>query len=432
MKTILIELGVILALVIANGLFSMSELAVVSARRARLKQAADEGDGRAAAALELAEDPNRFLSTVQVGITVVGTLAGVFGGATIAARLAGWLATFPGMAPYAEAVGLTTVVAAISYLTLVLGELVPKRLALNSPEAIASLAAGPLRALSVAAVPLVKLLGWSTDVVLRLLRSRPAEGPSVTEEEIHHMVREGAEAGVIESVEGDMVRRLLRLDDLASRILMTQRGDVVWVDADGTPEEVRRQVVESAHSSFPVCEGSLDRVAGVVQAKDLLSRTLGGEPLDVRALMKPAHFIFEGISGLRVLEQFKSAATSMVIVVDEYGSVVGVLTHNDILQAIVGDIPEEDLSDPRAVRRDDGSWSLDGTLAIAEVADLPGLPRLPEGDYGTLAGFLFARFGRVPRVGDRIEWEGCSFEVVDMDDNRIDRVLVVAPPEEGD
>jgi putative hemolysin len=424
LKTILVEVGVILVLVVANGLFSMSELAIVSARKARLRQAAEDGDGRAAMALELAEDPNRFLSTVQVGITVVGTLAGVFGGATIAARLAGWIATFQGMAPYAEAVGLTVIVAIISYLTLVLGELVPKRLAMNNPEAIASTAAGPLRALSVATVPLVKLLGWSTEVVLRLLRSRPAEGPAVTEEEIHHMVREGAEAGAIESVEGDMVRRLLRLDDMAARVLMTQRGDVVWVDADGPPEEARRRVVESAHSILPACEGSLDNVMGVVQAKDLLSPAIGGGPLDVRALMKPAHFIFEGVSGLRVLEQFKSAATSMVIVVDEYGSVVGVLTHNDILQAIVGDIPDEHIPDPRAVRRDDGSWLLDGTLAIAEVADLPGLPRLPEGDYGTLAGFILAKAGRIPRVGDRIEWEGRSFEVVDMDENRIDRVLV--------
>lgn len=424
MKTILIEISVILLLILANGLFSMSELAVVSARRARLKQAAEDGDGRAAAALELAEDPNRFLSTVQVGITVVGTLAGVFGGATIAERLAGWVETFPGLAPYAEAVGLTAVVAAISYLTLVLGELVPKRLALNSPEAIASRAAGPLRALSVAAVPLVKMLGWSTEVVLRLLRNRPAEGPSVTEEEIHSMVREGAEAGAIEAVEGDMVRRLLRLDDLPARILMTQRGDVVWIDAEGPPQESRRRVVASAHSGFPVCEGSLDRVVGVARAKDLLSRTLGGDRLDVRALMKPAHFIYEGVSGLRALEEFKSTATAMVIVVDEYGSVVGLLTLNDILQAIVGDIPQEDAGDSRAVRREDGSWLLDGTLAIAEVADLPGLPRIPEGDYGTLAGFILANLGRIPAVGDRFEWGGCSFEIVDMDDNRIDRVLV--------
>lgn len=429
MKTILIEAGIILILVMVNGLFSMSELAVVSARRARLRRAAEDGDGRAATALELAADPNRFLSTVQVGITVVGTLAGVFGGATIAERLAGWIETFPGPAPYADAIGLSVVVAAISYLTLVLGELVPKRLALGNPEEIAVRAAGPLHALSVATVPLVKMLGWSTEVVLRLLRARPAGGPAVTEEEIHTMVREGAEAGAIEEVEGDMVRRVLRLDDLPVRILMTQRGDVVWVDADGPPEEARRRVVASAHSGFPICDGSLDRVVGVVQAKDLLSRALGGDPLQLRGLMKPAHFLFEGVSGLRAMESLKSSATAMGIVVDEHGSVVGLLTLGDIFRAIVGELPESDDLDPRAVCRGDGSWLLDGTLAIAEVVDLPGIPRIPEGDYGTLAGFLLVGLGRIPKVGDRYAWGGWTFEVVDMDENRIDRVLVVGPAE---
>lgn len=429
MNTILVEAAVVLALIAANGLFSMAELAIVSSRRARLRHEAEEGDARAATALELAEDPNRFLSTVQVGITLVGTLAGVFGGATIAEHLADALMDVPSLAPYAEGIGLATVVLVVAYLTLVFGELAPKRLALSAPEAIAKRAAGPLRLLSRVAVPLIAVLGWSTESVLRLLGVHEATGTPVTAEEIQALVREGAEAGEIETAEHDIVRRVFRLDDQPARVLMTQRADVVWIDADGEPAEVRRRVLESTHSGFPVCEGSLDKVAGIVQAKDLLGRSLGDGTLDVRALMKPALFVFEGISGLKVLEQFKASATPMAIVVDEYGSVEGLLTLNDLLEALVGDLPDADDSDPRAVRREDGSWLLDGTLTIHEVSDLPGLPRLPEGEYGTLAGFILMQLGRIPTVGDRFEWEGTTFEVVDMDDNRIDRVLVVGPPE---
>ncbi|AMV36235.1 hemolysin family protein [Planctomyces sp. SH-PL62] len=426
-EIILIEIGVVVLLILANGLFSMAELAIVSSRKARLRQAAEAGDGRAAVALELANDPNRFLSTVQVGITVVGTLAGVFGGATIAVHLGDALAKVPALVPYAESLGLAAVVAAVSYLTLVFGELTPKRLALSNPEGIASWAAGPLRLVSIATVPLVRLLGWSTDRVLRLLGVHETGGSPVTEEEIQVLVREGAEVGAIETAEHDMVRRVFRLNDQPARVLMTQRADVAWIDADGTPEEVRRRVLESSHAGFPVGEGSLDKVVGIVQAKDLLGRSFEDGPLDVRSLMRPALFVFEGASGLKVLEQFKAAATPMAIVVDEYGSVEGLLTLNDILQALVGDLAVEEGYDASAVRRDDGSWLLDGTLSIHEVSDLPGLPRLPEGEYGTLAGFILVSLGHIPDVGDHFEWEGHKFEVVDMDENRIDRVLVTGP-----
>ncbi|WP_165251901.1 hemolysin family protein [Paludisphaera soli] len=429
MNTILIEVGVVLLLIFANGLFSMAELAIISSRKALLKHGAEEGDPRARLALELAEDPNRFLSTVQVGITLVGTLAGVFGGATLAEHLAEALATVPALVPYAEGIGLAAVVAAVSYLTLVFGELTPKRLALSRPEAIAMRAAGPLRLIAIAAVPLVGLLSWSTERVVRLLGVHETGGSPVTEEEIQVLVRQGAEAGAIETAEHDMVRRVFRLNDQPARVLMTQRADVVWIDAEGEHEEVRRRVLESTHSGFPVGEGSLDRVVGIVQAKDLLGRSYEEGPPDVRALMKPPLFVFEGASGLKVLEQFKSAATPMAIVVDEYGAVEGVLTLNDILQALVGDLPDEEDFDPRAVRREDGTWLLDGTLSIHEVSDLPDLPRLPEGEYGTLAGFILMQLGRIPTVGDRFEWEGVAFEVVDMDENRIDRVLVSAPPQ---
>lgn len=424
---ILIEIGLIVLLIAANGIFAMSELAIVSARKARLRQAAESGDAGAAVALELSEDPNRFLSTVQVGITVVGTLAGVFGGATIAEQLAIRLATIPGLARYAEGIGLAVVVVGISYLSLVFGELVPKRLALGDPERIAALVARPLRRISVIGVPLVRLLGWSTNLVLRVFGVRAREATPVTEEEIHVMVQEGAAAGVIETAEHDMVRRVFRLNDKPARVLMTRQSDVVRIDPDEPIEEVRKKVLECPHSRFPVCEGSMDRVLGIVQAKDLLGRELDGRPLDIRGLVKLPLFVYEGMSGLKVLEQFKASGMPMAIVLDEYGSVRGLLTLTDILEALVGDIPSENgETDPRAVQRADGSWLLDGSLPIAELRDHVSLPSMPEGGFDTLAGFVLTMLGRLPKVADSFEWGGHSFEVVDMDDNRIDRVLVSA------
>lgn len=425
MTSIVFEFGVILMLIAANGAFAMSELAIVSARKSRLRQAAEAGDAGSRAALELAENPNRFLSTVQVGITVVGTLAGVYGGATIAKHLAEYLALVPALAPHAEGIGLAVMVVSISYLSLILGELAPKRLALSNPERIAAAVARPLRLLSALVVPLARFLGWSTERVLRAFGVREPGTTAATEEEIQLLVRESAEAGAIETAERDMVRRVFRLNDYPARVLMTPRRDMVWVDINEPIESLRRKVLESPHSRFPVCNGSPDDVLGVVQAKDLLGHDLVGRPLDIRGLVRVPLFVFEGITGSRVLEQFRASRMPMAIVLDEYGSVEGLLTLNDILEALVGDIPEPgDSPDSRATQRADGSWLVDGALPIAELRDRVALPPLPAGDYGTLAGFVLMKLGRIPNIADRFDWAGHAFEVVDMDGNRIDQVLI--------
>lgn len=433
MTYIAFEVGVILVLIVANGAFAMSELAIVSARKSRLRQSAESGDAGSRIALELAENPNRFLSTVQVGITVVGTLAGAYGGATIAKHLAEILKPVPNLAPHAEAIGLAVVVVVISFLSLIFGELAPKRLALSHPERIAATVARPLRLLSALVVPLARFLGWSTDLALRAFGVREATGAAVTEEEIQLLVRESAEAGVIEAAERDMVRRVFRLNDYPARLLMTPRRDMVWVDVNEPLESLRRKVLESPHSRFPVCDGSPDDVLGVVQAKDLLGQDLEGRPLGVRGLVRVPLFVFEGMTGSRVLEQFKASRMPMAIVLDEYGSVEGLLTLNDILEALVGDLPEPgDSPESRAVQRADGSWLVDGALPIAELRDRFPLPPFPEGDYGTLAGFVLMKLGRIPNIADQFEWSGLVFEVVDMDDNRIDRVLISEQPPRDD
>ena len=425
MSAILIEIGFILLLIGANGLFAMSELAIVSARRPRLQMRASKGDRGAAIALELAADPNRFLSTVQVGITLVSTLAGVFGGATIAENIADRLEPFPSFAPYSETIGLVVVVAGISYLSLVLGELVPKRLAMSNPERIAAAVARPLGRLSRIGIPVVHFLSVSTEVVLRLLRIRPSEEPPITAAEVGALVKEGAAAGVFEEAEHDMVKRVFRLGDTRAVALMTPRTEVVWIDAADPPGEVRHKLTESPHSRFPVCDGTLDNVLGTVHTKDLLVHGFGGKPFDIKGLLTVPLLIYEGMPGLKVLELFKKTGTHMALVLDEYGSVVGMLTLTDILEAIVGDLPASDATpDQRAVRREDGSWLLDGMLTLDEFRDIFEGVELPDGDYETLAGFVMVQLSRIPATGDRFEWEGLSFEVVDMDGNRIDKVLV--------
>ncbi len=425
MTYIVVEALFILLLIIANGLFSMAELAVVSARKTRLQEWADRGDGKAQAALDLARDPNRFLATVQVGITLVGTLAGVFGGATIAENLAIHLKAFPSLAPYAEAIGLTVVVAGLAYFTLVLGELVPKRLAMSNPERIASAVAGPLSRLSVIGVPLVRLLSVSTEVVLRVFGVGPSAESPVTDEEVNVLLKEGTQAGVFEPAEQDMVERVLRLGDRRAVGLMTHASEVVWIDVADSPDVVQRKITGSPHSRFPVCDGTLDNVLGIAQVKDLLVQGFAEKPFDIRGILKVPLFIYEGMPGLKVLEMFKASATHMGVVLSEYGSVEGVLTINDILQAVVGDLPiDAEAVDTEAVQRADGSWLIDGTLSVDRFRDIFRVTDLPKGDYRTAAGLVLVRLGRIPTEADAFEWGGLRLEVVDMDGNRVDKVLV--------
>jgi putative hemolysin len=424
-----IELAIILLLVLTNGVFSLAEMAVVSARKTRLKQQADEGDKGAQAALALAHEPTRFLSTVQVVITLIGILTGALGGATIAAQIAAWLGRFPALAPYSQAIGVTVVVLVITYLSLVLGELVPKRMALNRAERLAAWLAPGMNTLTRLLTVPVSLLSASTEFVLRLLGNKPSDEPAVTADEVRMMIYEGTRLGIFEATEQEIVERVFRLGDRRVSTMMTYRTDIVWLDVEDSLEENLQKVIQAGHSRFPVCEGKPDAVLGIVRVKDVFAQTQGGRALDLRALLRPALFFPETISALQVLERFKEKKEHTALVVDEFGGIAGLVTMNDVLEAIVGDIPsvEEEDQEPEVVRRADGSLLLDGMLSIHELKDVLQLKELPDeeqGDYETLSGLLMAQLGRIPITGDIYEWEQLKFEVVDMDGYRVDKVLV--------
>jgi putative hemolysin len=428
MTAITIEILFIILLIAGNGLLAMSEFAIASARKARLQNLAERGDARARVALELADEPNQFLSTVQIGITLVGILAGAFGGATLAEQLAGRLEVIEPLAPYSEAIAVAVVVLAITYLSLVFGELVPKRLALSNSERVASAVARPMRLLSVIAAPAVRLLSFSTDTVLRLLGVKPSGEPPVTEDEIKVLIRQGTVAGVFEEAEEDLVQNVFRLGDRRVRALMTPRHEIVCLDIDDPPELNQRRVAESAHSRFPVCQGSIDKLSGIVRAKDLLVQQMSGGPFDLRAIMRPPLFIPDSMRALTVLEEFKQTGRHLALVIDEHGGIEGLITHHDILSALVGNIPMVDeLVELQIVQREDGSWLIDGALLIDELKDLYDLKRLPgeeEETFQTVGGFVMWYLGRVPSIGEHFEWNGLRFEVLDMDRRRIDKVLV--------
>ena len=422
------EIVIILLLILANGLFAMSEMAVITARKSRLQDWIKRGNRRAKAALELALAPNRFLSAVQVGITLVGILAGAFAGRSVAQWLAAYIINMPIIGHYHQEIALGLVVLVITYFSLVIGELVPKRLALRYPEAIATYMAYPLRWFTRLSAPMVHLLNLSTDAVCRLFGRQPGGEPPVTEEEIKTLVQQGTEAGVFEESEQDMVEAVFRLGDKTARSLMTPRTQIAWLDLDDSPERIRKKIIESGHSRFPVASGSLDKVDGVVQAKELLGHSLAGHGLDLKALMQQPLFVPRTVTALEVLEAFKKSGQHIALVVDEYGGIEGLLTHHDILEAIAGDIPFDGKpTDPKAVQRHDGSWLLDGMLSVDEFKEIFQLETLPgekRDAYQTLGGFVFNRMGRIPSVSDSFEWNGLRIEVVDMDGKRIDKVLV--------
>jgi len=428
------ELLVIFLLIVVNGVFAGSEIAIVSARRARLRQRAEAGDAGARRALEMAEQPNRLLSTVQVGITLVGIFAGAYGGATLAAQLDGWLEQFPAVARYSEGVALGVVIAGITYFSLIIGELVPKRIALTHAERVAAAVARPMHVLSLAATPLVKLLSVSTDGVLHLLRIRRTGEPPVTEEEITTLIEQGTEAGIFEEEEQDLVERVFELADQRAYSLMTPRHRVIWLDLEDPPEVNRGKMARHRHSRYPVCEGGLDAVLGVVEVKDLWARALRGEELDLRAALRPPLFVPGGLRALRLLEMFRASGAQIALVVDEYGGVDGLFTLNDVLEEIVGEI--EVSGEPRIVQRDDGSWLVDASLTMDEFWEELGLEERRTEErrgYNTLAGFVITRLGHIPAAGESFEAYGLRFEVVDMDAHRVDKVLVtpVAMPTAG-
>lgn len=428
MSNLPIESLIVLLLIVANGLFALSEAAVVASRKARLQQRAQEGDSNAQIALALAEDPSRFLSTVQIGITLVGIFAGAFGGATLATGVARYIAPLPVIGTYADTISLSLVVLLITYLSLIVGELAPKRIALQNPERIAMRVAKPMRQLAILTSPVVTFLGWSTDFFLRMLGIQASAEPAVTEEEIKVMIEQGAESGVFALAEQDMVERIFRFGDRTVSSLMTRRPDIVWLDLEDPLEKNLSILGERVYSRLPVCRGSLDEVVGVVRAKDLLNQHIEGKPFDLAGALQPPVFVPATLPAIKLLERLRQERTHIVLVIDEHGGIEGLVTLNDILGAIVGDLPAVDESDePYAVQREDGSWFLDGLLPIDDFKTLLDIDKLPDeesGNFETLSGFVMMQMGRVPTVGDYVDVVNFRFEVADMDGYRIDKVLV--------
>lgn len=427
MDSLSTQILILILLILLNGLFSLAEMAVVSARKIRLQQRAEEGDQGARTALALALQPTRFLSTVQVGITLIGILTGAFGGATIADKLTAYFAQYPALQPYSEPLAVAIVVTVVTYLSLVFGELVPKRLSLSNAEGIAASVAPFMEFVSRMTKPIVSLLSVSTELIVRLLGIKPVSEPAITEEEIKILIDQGRQSGVFEDVEQDIVERVFRLSDRTVNSLMTHRSDMVWLDAEDPLEENIRKMVASGHSNFVVCEGELDRVLGVLKVKDVLAQYSGGQPVSIRDSLQMPPFVPEGMNALEVVERLKVVKSPLALVVDEYGTIAGMFTLTDILEAIVGDIPGiDEEGQPDATRREDGSWLVDGIMPVEELQLLLDLDELPdyERTYDTVGGMLMAQLGRIPASGDKFEWNDLQFEVMDMDGHRVDKVLV--------
>jgi putative hemolysin len=423
---ILVALAVVFLLVLLNGVFAMSELAVVSARKARLQGFADKGDKGAKLALDMAEHPTRFLSAVQVGITLIGIFAGAYGQATIASALDHWLEGFPVFAKYSEAIATGIVVIGLTYVSVILGELVPKRLALMFPDSIARRMAPFLAVVAAVLRPFVTLLTVSTAAVLKLMGVRDERNNSVTTEEVEAVLAEGAESGLIEPEERSMIQEVLRLGDRPVRVAMTPRRDLFWVSLADSPETVLGEIRASAHSRILVAtEGDLDGDIGVVSKKDLLDACLGAEPLDLKAHVQQPVAIPETMSLLKALAVFKSTSLHMALVVDEFGSLQGAITPLDLLEMIAGDFPEDHADDEkRILRREDGSWLIDARLDIQELNDHLGENFEAEGGYHTVAGLILDQLGRLPTEGEHVEIGAFDLEIVDMDGSRIDKIIL--------
>lgn len=420
------EILFLIALVVLNGLFAMSEIALVTAKHGRLTRLAEDGDGAAAVALQLHDKPTRFLSTIQIGITSIGILNGIVGEAVLAEPFARWLQRY-GMEEEVSRIASTAlVVVVVTYVSIVIGELVPKRIGQFHPESIARLVARPMLFLSLLTRPFVQLLSFSTDALLRLLGQKEPPGQSVTEEEIHAMIDEGSEAGVIEEQEREMVRNVFRLDERQTGSLMIPRADIVYLDVEEPLAENMQRIAASDHSRFPVCRGGMHDVLGIVNTKQLLTQKIRGDEANLAAHLQPAVFVPETLTGMDLLDHFRASGTQMVLVVDEYGEVQGLVTLQDVLEAVTGEFKPRNQEDAWAVRRDDGSWLLDGLIPIPELKDRLGWKSVPEEDkgrYHTLSGLTMWLLGRIPQTGDKATWEDWELEVVDLDGKRVDKVL---------
>lgn len=426
------DIFIILVLFFLNGIFAMAEIAIVSSRKVRLQQWAEEGHRGAIAALKLADEPTRFLSTIQIGITLIGILSGAFGEAAIADRLLPYFAAIPLLAEFARPLSLGITVLLITYFSLIIGELVPKRIGMQNPEVLATVLAPPMLLLARVTRPLVRFLSLSTETVLRVLGIKKPKEPSITEEEIKVLMEQGAEEGIFERAEQELVENIFSLDEKKVVSIMTQRKDIVALDIDDPLEDNLRIIKESVFTRYPVCKGGFENVLGMIQAKDLLHRLLDDKSVTLEGLVRPPLYVPEAISPMQLLEQFKRTRNHTALVVDEYGEIEGLVSINDVMEAIVGDLPTEASdSDEEIVQRDDGSWLVDGMMSLddfKEHFDLDMIEGEETGDFQTVAGFVIFMLGRVPVTADRVEWGGFTFEVVDMDRTRVDKLLVTAPP----
>jgi putative hemolysin len=428
----MVDVVIILALVLLNGVFAMSELAIVSARRMRLEKLAAEGSPGAGTALDLHEDPSRLLSTVQIGITLISIFNGAFGEASLTARLTPRLAALGVADGYARPTALAVVVVGITFVSIVLGELVPKRIAILYPEALAAASARPLQFLARLGAPFVRLLAVTTDGIMRLLGMHHQKDETPTEDEVTGMIKESADAGVFEKAEYDIAARALRLDDWHLRALMTPRIDLECLDLDQPLEHNLARIAESPYSRFPVYRGDRSQVLGIVRARNLFGQAIRGRSLqdiDIGAALDTILYVPESSSAVDLLEQLRKSRAELAMVVDEYGDIQGMITLTDVMRALVGDVtPARDHGPPDAVQREDGSWFVDGGMVLDRFRHLTGAAvRFPDEDsgaYHTLAGFVLYQLAVIPRPGDWLDWAGWRFEVADMDGNRIDRLLV--------
>jgi len=427
------DIALLFFLILLNGVFAMAEIAVVSARKSRLQRLAEDGSPGANSALELHNEPSNFLSTIQVGITSIGILSGAIGEAALADPLAAWLGGWALLAPYAKGIALTLVVVALTYFSVVIGELVPKRLGLLAPEGIASLVARPMNTLARVARPLVWLLSTSSAVVLRALGAKRREEPPVTDDEINVLMEQGAEAGVFHESEQEIVSNVLRLDEQRIAAIMTHRSDIYLIDLDEPKEEIRQRLAESPFERIVVCRDGPDHIAGILRTADLLKPMLEGEPLDIQARLREPLYVPDSVTTTQLLENFRQSRMQTALIVDEYGELQGLVTLTDVLTSIVGDLPSAAGDDEvDVVTREDGSWLVDGGVSVERLKsaldiedDLPGEE---DNAFNTLGGFVMHMLGRVPAVADHFEWAGLRFEVVDMDRNRVDKVLAARLP----
>ncbi len=429
MSSIAFEIAVVLVLIMVNGVFAMAEIALVSARRARLRHLAEAGDSKAAAALELAESPNRFLATVQIGITLVGIVAGAFGGARLAGHLAEPLKHLPWIAPWADKIAFALVVVAITYLSLIVGELIPKRLAMANAEGYARLLAKPMQFLSRLAKPAVAFLGFSTEGLMKLLDLKAQEGAAVSDEEVKALMQEGLRAGTFVAMESTMVENILDLDVLVAQDLMTPKAKIIWIQEREPHDMIWHKIVVSGHSNFPVYGETRDHVVGVLSVKSIYANLAAGAPAKVKDLMIAPLLVPASTPASQLLDVFKTSGMHVALLVDEFGQVVGLVTVHDLLEAIVGDMPSmEDRLKPSAMQRMDGSWLIDASLHCADFEERVEDYRLPSADgrdYQTIAGYVMQRLGHVPKEGEAFEEQGYRVEVIDMDGHRVDKILMI-------